>query len=151
MPALDGAIALEQVDQVAMLIAEDLKLDVTRAFDVALDEQRAVAKRALRFAAGRVQRFAELVARGHDPHAAAASARRRFDEHREFEIRAAIECRHDRDTGRRRDLAGVVLETHHADRLGARPDESQPGAAAGFGEVRALGEKTIAGVDGVGG
>jgi hypothetical protein len=99
MAALHRAVALEQVDQVAVMIGENLKLDVPRAFDIALDEQRAVAEGAFRFATGCIQRFGKLAARGNDAHAAPAAARRGLDEYGEFEIRSRIECRDDGHAG----------------------------------------------------
>src|SRR3954468_4604492 len=43
MPPLDRAIALEEMDDVAVAISEDLKLDVTRLLDVALEQQPVIA------------------------------------------------------------------------------------------------------------
>ena len=50
MAALHRALALEQVHDVAVVVGEDLDLDVARALDQALDVQRAVAERRRRFA-----------------------------------------------------------------------------------------------------
>ncbi len=50
--ALDGAIALVEVDDVAVLVAEDLHLDVLGALDVALQENGWVAEGVLRLGAG---------------------------------------------------------------------------------------------------
>ena len=44
MPPLDGAVALEEVDDVAFAVAEDLKLDVPRLLDVALEQKPVVAE-----------------------------------------------------------------------------------------------------------
>ena len=45
MPALDRALALEQVDDVAVRVGEDLDLDVPRPLDQPFDVERAVAER----------------------------------------------------------------------------------------------------------
>ena len=69
---------------VAVRVAEDLDLDVARPLDVALEEQRVVAERGQRLARGRARsprRSSAGVA--HDPHALAAAARGRLDQHRE--------------------------------------------------------------------
>ena len=50
MPALHRAVALVEVDEVAVLVAEDLHLDVLGAADVALEEDRVVAERRAGFA-----------------------------------------------------------------------------------------------------
>ena len=51
MAALHGALALAEIDDVAVLVAEDLHLDVARILDELLDVDFAVAEGALRFAA----------------------------------------------------------------------------------------------------
>ena len=51
--ALDGAIALAQVDDVAFVVAQDLKLDVVRVLDEFLDVNPGVAEGLLRLARGR--------------------------------------------------------------------------------------------------
>ncbi len=55
MPALHGAIALVQVDHVAVLVAQDLHLDVFGVRDVLLQEHRRVAKGAAGFGLRLVQ------------------------------------------------------------------------------------------------
>jgi hypothetical protein len=45
VPALGGAVALEQVDHGAVGVAEHLHLDVPAALDVLLDQDRVVAER----------------------------------------------------------------------------------------------------------
>ena len=52
VPPLDRALALEEMDDVAVRIGEDLDLDVSRALDPALDVQRAVAECGLPLPAG---------------------------------------------------------------------------------------------------
>ena len=68
MPALNRAVALEEVDDLAAPVAEDLELDVAGLFDVALEQQSIVAERFLRFAPGRLDRGRELARAAHDPH-----------------------------------------------------------------------------------
>ena len=57
MAALDRALALEQVDDVAVVVGEDLDLDVARPLDQPLDVQRAVAERGRRLAPRRLDRL----------------------------------------------------------------------------------------------
>ena len=81
MPALDRALALEQVDDVAVRVGEHLDLDVARPLDEALDVERAVAERRH---APRAAPPGSLASRrsssAHDAHALAAAAGRRLDQ-----------------------------------------------------------------------
>src|SRR5262249_48808726 len=61
MAALDGAVALEQVDQVAVPITEELDLDVAGARDVLLQEHLGNAEGGAGLAAGLFQGFVELL------------------------------------------------------------------------------------------
>ena len=82
MPALQGTIALPQMDDVAMAVGEDLHLDVARLFDVLFQVNAAVLEGLLRFLPGRLEaRFQAHVIAGH-AHAASAAAGRRLDQHR---------------------------------------------------------------------
>ena len=58
MAALDRALALAEMDDVAVLIAEDLELDVARRLDVLLDVDVADAERRFRLALRGLQRRA---------------------------------------------------------------------------------------------
>ena len=44
MPALDAAVAFAEVNQVAVVVSEDLDLDVARSWHVALEEHAVVAE-----------------------------------------------------------------------------------------------------------
>ena len=61
MAPLDRAVALEQVDDVAVRIGEDLDLDVPRARQISFDENPVVAERRRRLALGAVQRRLEIL------------------------------------------------------------------------------------------
>ena len=56
MAALDGAIAFEEMNEVAMLVADQLDFDVTGALDEFFDEDIGAAERRHRFATGLVVR-----------------------------------------------------------------------------------------------
>ena len=58
--ALDRAVALAERDDVAVRVGEDLDLDVARALEVALAEDRVVAERRARLAPRSVERVREL-------------------------------------------------------------------------------------------
>jgi hypothetical protein len=80
--ALQRAVALEQVDRIAVLVAEDLDLDVARLGEVFLDQHPAVAETRLasRWAACRAVKISSGLV---DPaHALAAAAGARLDQDR---------------------------------------------------------------------
>jgi hypothetical protein len=76
MPALNRALALAEVDEVALRVGEDLNLDVARALDGALDVDRGVAEGRSRFGARRLEGRRQLFFRSDEAHALAAAARR---------------------------------------------------------------------------
>ena len=82
MAALDRAVALAEVDAVAVRVEQDLDLDVAGALDEPLEDQPVVAEAAAasRRAAASASRQLDRLADG--PHALAAAAGRRLDEQR---------------------------------------------------------------------
>jgi hypothetical protein len=80
MSPLHRAIALPEMHQVAVGIAEDLHFDVLGAGDVALDENLGPAEGSAGFALGFFELAHELVAIFHDAHATAAAAEAGFDD-----------------------------------------------------------------------
>ena len=86
MAALHRAIALVQMDDVAVLVAEDLHLDVFGAGDVAFEEHRRVAEGVERLVLRLVEQPGELRGLLHHAHAAAAAAEGRLDDEREADL-----------------------------------------------------------------
>jgi hypothetical protein len=74
MPALDRAVALEQMKNVAVPVGEDLHLDVARPRQIFLDQHAVVVERGLGFALGRSERGGELIGALDHAHAFAAAA-----------------------------------------------------------------------------
>jgi hypothetical protein len=74
--ALDGALALAQVQRVAVAVGQQLDLDVARPLQELLHVHRAVAERGLRLVAGRLEGALDLVLARHDAHPLPAPARR---------------------------------------------------------------------------
>ena len=110
MPALHGTIAFEQVQQVAVGIAEDLKLHMPRALHVAFHQQRSVAKRPFSFAGGRFDGFRKLRWLGYDAHSAPAAASRRLNQHRELHVGVSgVVCRDHRNARRRGNVPSGCL------------------------------------------
>ena len=159
--ALQGAVAGAGDDDVAVLVGNHLGFDVARLVEVALDEAFPTPERGDRFAGGRIEQFGDFLAGAGDFHAASAATERGFDRDREAVF---VDEREDfvgildrlGSTGDRRcfgaggDVAGGDLVAEVADRLRGRADPDQSGVHDGLGEVGVLGEKSVAGVDGVG-
>ena len=159
-PALERALALEKVDQVAVRVAEHLHLDVTRVDEHLLEVQRPVAERGVCLHRGLREELGELLlgARGADPPPTSAGGG--LDQHRVADLACDLERLFDR--GRtlgagnrrcprpRRESPRGDLVAHRLDRLRTGADEDQPLVAAGGREVGVLGEEAVPGVDGVG-
>ena len=158
--ALDGAIAFAQVDDAALVVAQNLEFDVVRVFDVFLDVNAGVAEGLFGLGAGGVIAFDQGNVVVGDAHAASAAAGDGFD--------------HDRVADAFGDGQGVLLVFHHAlgagrglhagllgegaaDGLvfqrvhgaGAGADEADVAAFANVGEMGVFRKKTVAGMDGV--
>src|SRR3954454_25228173 len=82
MTALDRAVALAEVDDVAVRVGEHLHLDVAGIFEVALDVDRRVGEVLLALAARGVEGSLRLGRVGDDLHPLAAAPRRGLDEQR---------------------------------------------------------------------
>ena len=76
VPPLQRAFALEQRDQIAVAVADDLHLDMARIVDVFLDQHAVVAERGLGLALGADERGGQ-VRRPRAPRACRARRRRR--------------------------------------------------------------------------
>ncbi len=159
MAALDAALALEQGDRAARGVGEHLDLDVPRRPHVAFEEEGPVPEGRGRLACRPCQGIGELLVPFHDPHAPAAPAGRRFDHERPaqpVELRRsgrALVVEDDRRKGRdargAHHLLGPRLGPHGLDGRRGRADPEQAGIEDRPGELRRLGEESVAGVDGV--
>ena len=155
--ALQGALALAQVDHPAVGVGQDLHLDVARGGDVALDEQGVVAEGGRGLAAGGGDRLGGLLGALHHVHALAAAAGRRLDQRGVADrldpgqqggvVQPRLgQARHGGHPAPGHRCLGGDLVAHHRDRLGAGADEDQAGGLAGGGEGGVLGEEAVAGV-----
>src|SRR5215471_4399555 len=158
MPALDRTLALAQMDDGAVLIAEDLELDVARRLDVLLDVHVGDAERRLGFPLRRLERVRELTGVADDAHPASAAAGRRLDDHRIadvlgdlerllFAFNGSVAAGQNRDAGLAHDTARAGLVGHQPDHLWIGPDELDVAGAADFGEIRTFGKETVAGMN----
>ena len=165
--ALDRALALEEVHDGAVGVAEDLHLDVAGARDVAARRTRCRRRRRTPPRAGpRPRRRPSSSGPSHHAHAPAAAAGRGLDEH------GPAEGRHRRRSTvagrRRRPRAGSRRWGARArppppwwpwprasspwprSPSGGGPTQTSPAATHGPGEGGVLGQEAVAGVDGVG-
>ena len=134
MTALQRAVALAEMNRVALAVAEHLDFDVARLFEILLDVNGVVAEGGLGLGAGGRQRVREIVLDARHLHAAPAAARRRLDEHRVADFSgdalgvilvrdAALRARHARDAEALGGALGLDLVAHQADVLGLGADE----------------------------
>ena len=160
--ALDRAVALAEMDHVAVAVGEDLDLDVARVGQVALEVDRRVGEELLAFAAGALERGLELVLVERDAKALAAAAARRLDRDRVADLgvdhlRRGVDVgdrlgrsRDDRHARGLHQLARPRLRAHRVDRARGRADEDDPGLLAGAREVGVLGKEAVARVNRLG-
>ena len=160
VPALDRAVALEEVDHLALGVGQHLHLDVTGAQDGALDEHAGVAERPLCLAHGGGEGLRETVALVDPAHPAPAPTGDGLDEHGEAHLVRGGEqgvgvvggvggLQH----GQPRPLGGGDggdLVAGHLQHLGRRTHERDARLGAGRGQLGVLGQEAVAGVDGVG-
>ncbi len=157
---LHGAVALVQMHQIAVLVAQDLHLDVACAADQLLEIDLVVAEGGQRLAPRGFQRRRQLGCGFDDTHAAAAAAPAGLEHDREADagcergasrivIRQRRRRRHHRHAGRHRGMARRHLVAQRAHHFGARADPTQPGGDDLLGKVRVLRQEAVAGVDGV--
>ena len=152
MAALQRAVALEEVHDVAGGIGQQLDLDVARAHERLLEVDGAVAERRRRFAARLLQRGGEARRVGHEPHAAATAAVRRLDEEREADLlrrghrgvrgldrRGGVEHRHTRLARGSRAPASCRPRARAppaAARRRSSPAAAQARASSGFSDMK---------------
>ena len=157
VPALDRAVALPQVDAVAEPVDRDLDLDVPVVLQPALEVQRVVAERGAGLGAADRQHGGQLARRADHPHALAAAARRRLDEHRVADPLRLLEgvglvAEQARARDRRQAVigeqpAGLLLRGEPLEDVGGRADEREPVGTHGVGERVVLGQEPVARVD----
>ena len=157
---LHGAIALEEVNEAAVHVAEELDLDMAGALDELLDEDLGAAEGGLAFTLSAFERHGELVLAADDAHAAAAAAVRRLDHHRPAEsfgdpqglclTRHRVGAsREDRNSGPLGQIPGRRLVAERLEKLDTGADERHPGGGAGGGKLGILGEEPVARMDGI--
>ena len=161
MAALQRAVALVEMDDMAVAVGEDLHFDMARRIDVFFDQHAGVAEGRLRLAHRGFERGIEVGVLVDPPHALAAAAGHRFDQQRitdfvsllleEFRLLAfAVIAGHHRHAGFFHQRLGAIFQTHGADRGRWRTDEDNSRVVAGLSKVRVFRKEPVAGMHTVG-
>src|SRR5262249_3868088 len=160
MPPLQGAVALEEVDHVAVLVAEELDLDMPRLLQVFLEENAAVLERGLGFLARRLEPGDEAVVVASNAHAAAAATGRGLDQDRVADVpgdaeRLILGGGQPVRTGDQRylclpgDLLGLVLVAELPHRVVRGAYELDVAIGANLADFRFLRKEAIAWLKGI--
>ena len=158
--ALDRALALAEVDHVAVRVGEHLHLDVARLLDVLLAEDAVVAEAGACLVGGALEGALHLGLGVGDAHALATAAGRGLEHDREADllgdalglgaVRQRLEVtRHRADPRLLRQPLGLDLVAHGGDRVRARADEDDALVLQPLREGGVLGEEAEAGVHGL--
>ena len=162
MTALDGTVAIAQVDGVAAGIGEYLDLDVPRRFQESLQIHRAVAEGRLGLALGQPDGVQERGLGVHHAHAAPPTPARGLDHDRITDVagdaqvlvgfvpQRALRSGHARYTGLFHGADRRDLVAHEPDGVRPGSDEDEAAFLHTLGEVGVLGQEAIARVDGDG-
>ena len=158
MSSLNRALALSQMDEIAVLIAEDLNLDVTSGLYILFDVDRWIAEGELRLLLSSRQRGKQLLAVADYAHSAAAATRGCLDDHRIPDL-AAIRAASSSSsiTPSNPELSGHPQpSSRRAPALchplvglfgGARADKLYVAGFAHFGKIGILRQEAVAGVN----
>ncbi len=151
---LDRAFALAEIENIAMLVAQHLDLDMPRILDEFLDEHAVVAKARQPLALGRLESLTHVLLAVRQPHPLAAAAGRSLHHHRITDLardphrlvgigNLAEIARHHRHPRRLGQFLRFDLVAHRRNRRGGRADEGDSRRTQRFDETRALGQEAI--------
>ena len=153
--ALDRALALPEIDAVAVAVGDQLDLDVARLFDILLDEHAIVGERGLGLVGRRAEAFMRFGIVVGDAHALAAAAGRGLDHDRVADLLGDLHrlvgignrrqvTGHGADPGRLRELLRFDLVAHGVDGVGIGTDEGDAGLGQRLLEGFFLGQEAVA-------
>ncbi len=162
--ALDGAVAGAQMDHLAVVVGDDLHLDVLGGDHHLFEVDVVVVEGGLGLGAGRGQLGLELFFVLHPADSPPPATGGGLEHHRIAVLLAEGQrlldpgvagrevggAGYHGDAGLLHDLAGGDLVAQGLDHLGAGTDEDDARLMTGLGEIGILGQKAVAGVDGVG-
>lgn len=155
---LDGAVTLEQVDDVALAVTQQLDLDVLGLVEEALDEDGAVSKGALGLGGGTLKGIAQVSLVANNAHTTATTTKGSLDNDGEaigigevldlfVPLHGALRSGHDGDAALDGQLTGGHLVTQGLDGFRGRAHEDDTGLLDLAGELCVLGEESVTGVD----
>src|SRR4051812_9453367 len=158
MSPLNRAVALAEVDDVALRIRQHLDLDMARVLEVALDVHGGIGEVGLSLAPGGLEGPLGFGPIANDLEPLAAAPRGRLDRDRPAKLVAepanllggfdrSSDAGDDRDAGGAHSLARFDLRPHRLDRLRWRPDPDEAVLAAGACEARVLREEAVPRMD----
>src|SRR5690606_1891650 len=156
--ALHRALALAEVQYLAVYVGQHLDLDVAWSLEILLDVDAVVAERLPRLALCTLERALHLRRTAHDTHPLAATASRGLEQHGIAERLRCSHCsrhvdkwlrsaRYHRHTRRDHATSRLRLVAHRLDRGRGRPDEDKAGVLDRPGEWSTLGEEAVTGMD----
>ena len=160
--ALHGAVALGEVDGVAVFVGNHLDFDVARTLQIAFHVNHRVAECCACFGFGHFDRLEEVFFFLDDAHTATAAAAGGFDNDGitdfigDFEDffavvwQCAFRAGNTRHAGFDHGVFGGYFVAHQTDGVGFRADEDKAGLFDLFGKIGVFGEEAVARVDAVG-
>ncbi len=159
--ALHRAVALTEVDDVAVLVAEHLNFHMPRLDHCAFENQLAGAEGVLRLGAGGADLFGQFAGLMHQAHATTTATGAGLDHQRVADalglthqgiviLGRAFVAGNARHAGFEHGDLRQALAAHQVDGFHGRADKHDAGRFTGAGEVGVLGEEAVAGVDGIG-
>ena len=154
MATLDAALALAEMDDIALAIGSYLNLDVVGALDQPFQVQATLTEIGLRLLLGDGKDARELVQVVCDPHPAPAAAGDGLEHERKAELagcqQRGLDPRHrlvcpgqHGDAGRLHQVAGAHLVAERPDRAGAWADEADAHLVAHFSQVGVFGQEAV--------
>ncbi len=154
VPALERAVALEEMHDVAVRIAEDLHLDMAGLGHVFFHQDAPVAEGAFRLAPGAFQRGDEVFRPLHLAHALAAASGPRLDQHGIADglrlageegrlLPLAVIAGDDGNARLLHQGLGGVLQAHGADGIGRGADEDEAGGLHRLHELGIFREEAV--------
>ena len=160
MPSLYRTLALTQVNTLAIFIRHHLNFDVARTLDKFLEIDIAILEGSRGFSRGRFQSMPQFLFRVHDAHAAAAAARRSFNDHRKtylarpldrvrFGLHRLWTAGKNRNSRGLHGAAGFNFLSHQPNDFRARTDEFDVAGFANLREVSGFSQKPVAGMNSV--
>ena len=160
MVSLDRAVALSEVDHIAVLVREDLELDMARMLDKMLNIHRIIAECHLRLFLRRIEAVLELFRSLRHTHALAAAAERSLHDNRVADLlcylrsRLCIKdglraARYYRNTRIDHRISCLGLIAQALDDLGFRSDKCYVALFAQFCKSAVLRKKTESRMDSV--